>query len=148
MRDSRDVTFPRYVTDPQSQNYACAPSNHWYGKILDADWVSDTCSEQPRKPVGRYEDIVLVRAIAQQRTNALFSLASNLNALPMNRIKDNFERLGIKLEIAKRKHFHGSKNMYLKSIGPRRPEYVAPMIDAEPPRTCVTVRRLLCGTRP
>lgn len=134
VRDPRDVMLSRYVgssRDASGQPYVSEA--HWYDSISAADRVFDALKDHPRKFVLRYEDIVLNTASAEAQIARAFGMTRNRDALPMDRVKDNFERLRIPFSRATLRNLGGLRNMDSKSVGKWREADVVPVAETLSP---------------
>jgi hypothetical protein len=114
VRDPRDVLVSRASSLP---NGPYVWYDRWYDSIRAADSIFEALVSHPRKIIVRYEDIVLQPEAVQQRIASTFGLRVNSRALLMNRVKDNFERLGLRYDAQQLMALNGLRNMDANSIG-------------------------------
>lgn len=114
VRDPRDVMVSRASSMPDR---AYVWHERWYDSIMAADRIFESIADYPRKLILRYEDIVLDPAATQEKIAAVFGLRLNSGALPINRVQENFERLGIHFDRQLLMALNGLRNMDTQSIG-------------------------------
>jgi hypothetical protein len=132
VRDPRDVFLSMHSGDKQSEK-PYVTREHWYDSILAADTVFEELRDYPRKLVIRYEDVVREPSLAEERIATTFELRRDARALPMNRVKDNFERLDVQISSSFIGALNGLRNMDEKSIGRWRGEEDSVKTETLPP---------------
>ena len=134
VRDPRDVMLSRHVR-AKRPDLPYISQERWYESTLAADRILNALSDHSRKLTLRYEDIILEPLASQQRLAASFGLEPNPDALPIDRVKDNFERLGLHYDILEITNLNGLRNMDSKTVGQWRRSEEKPSFDAMPPES-------------
>jgi hypothetical protein len=135
VRDPRDVMISRHaVSKHGSPTEAYVTPQHWYESILAGEHIFRALSDYPRKLLLRYEDLVTEPEAAERRMVERFGLVQNPDAFPIDRVKDNYERLKIAFGTDQIMALNGLRNMSASSIGRWRshPEE-NPLEEAPPP---------------
>jgi hypothetical protein len=133
VRDPRDIMLSQYDGSVRAPNRPYVTDEHWYTSIMAADRIFKALDGHKRKLVVRYEDVVLDPLTTQQRFAATFGLEPNANALSIDRVKDNFQRLGIRFRGDELKALNGLRNMDARSIGRWRNVEPRPSLDTMQP---------------
>jgi len=118
VRDPRDVMLSRHVGSkigPPEDAYVTP--QRWYESILAGQHIFEALADHPRKLVLRYEDLVNAPAEAERRLSECFGLSRNPQALPIDRVKDNYGRLKINFGADQIVALNGLRNMSPSSIG-------------------------------
>ncbi len=135
VRDPRDVmlsTYPGSTRDGAGLAYVSA--EQWYTSILAADRVFGELASHPRKLVLRYEDVVLDPQGVEEKIAKALGMRRDTKALPINRIKDNFEQLRISFDPITLRNLNGLRNMDPNSIGRWRRDGSVPVAADMKPR--------------
>ena len=133
VRDPRDVMISRHAESkfgPPTEAYVTPL--RWYESILAGEHIFRALSDYPRKLLLRYEDLVTQPQAAERRMIECFGLAQNPGALPIDRIKDNYERLKIAFGADQIMALNGLRNMSPSSIGRWRSHSEEDPMDAAP----------------
>jgi len=115
VRDPRDVMLSRHAGSQRDEAYVTP--QHWYDSILAGEHIFRSLADYPRKLLLRYEDLVTEPEAAEKRLVACFGLAQNPDAFPIDRVKDNYERLKIAFGNDQIRALNGLRNMSAASIG-------------------------------
>lgn len=118
VRDPRDVMISRHaVSKHGSPEEAYVTPQHWYESIMAGEHIFHALADYPRKLLLRYEDLVREPVKAEQRMVDCFALTQNPGAFPIDRVKDNYERLKIAFGSDQIMALNGLRNMSASSIG-------------------------------
>jgi hypothetical protein len=118
VRDPRDVMISRHaVSKHGSPEEAYVTPQHWYESIMAGEHIFQALADYPRKLLLRYEDLVTQPRQAEQRMVERFGLVQNPDAFPIDRVKDNYERLKIAFGTDQIMALNGLRNMSATSIG-------------------------------
>ena len=134
VRDPRDVMLSKHVRSKRPDMPYISPER-WYESTLAADQILGALSDHPRKLTLRYEDIILQPLASQQRLAAAFGLEPSPDALPIDRVKDNFERLGLQYDGQEITNLNGLRNMDAGTVGQWRKNEVRPSFEAMSPES-------------
>jgi len=129
VRDPRDVLVSRASSRP-GESFVWP--DRWHESIGAADYIFEALADHSRKLVIRYEDVVLEAVAVQQRIAATFGLRVNPKALPINRVKDNFERLDVCYDGQQLMALNGLRNMDANSIGNWRTRGLPDFVNMRP----------------
>jgi len=117
VRDPRDVILSRHAgSKSEAAGSAYVTDEHWYDSIAAADRLFEGLADHRRKLTLRYEDLVLDPLRAERQIADAFGLERNPKALPIDRVKDNFERLNIRFGREGIQALNGLRNMDSRSI--------------------------------
>jgi hypothetical protein len=116
VRDPRDTMLSVYAGS-KSANPSYVTQDHWYASVTAADRIFTELRDHRRKLILRYEDLVKQPLLVQSRIADTFGLRMNPRALPIDRVKDNFERLNIRFNRDELKALNGLRNMDAESVG-------------------------------
>jgi hypothetical protein len=134
VRDPRDVMLSRHAGSKHgSPEEAYVTPQHWYESVTAGDYIFQALSSYPRKLLLRYEDLVTEPEKAEQRMVECFGLTQNPEALPIDRVKDNYERLKIAFGTDQIMALNGLRNMSASSIGRWRDHAEGNVMDGAPP---------------
>lgn len=114
VRDPRDVMLSQHARVPGAPYMS---QERWYESTLAADRILRILSDHSRKLTVRYEDIILQPLVSQQRIAAAFGLEPSPDALPIDRVKDNFEILGLRYDDRELTNLNGLRNMDSRTVG-------------------------------
>jgi hypothetical protein len=118
IRDPRDVMLSRHAGSKSSASGdPFVSAELWYDSIRAADRIFDSLAGYTRKLTLRYEDLVTAPEDAEQAIANSFGLLRHPKALPINRVKDNFERLRVRYSVDEITALNGLRNMDSNSIG-------------------------------
>jgi hypothetical protein len=149
VRDPRDIMLSQYEGSVRMPNRPYVTPEHWYASVIAADRIFAALPSHARKLVLRYEDLVLDPVTTQEKIAATLGLKPNPGALPIDRVKDNFQRLGVRFRGDELMALNGLRNMDARSIGRWRqtgtvqlPEGIEPQIRARLDAFCAEHRYL------
>jgi hypothetical protein len=118
VRDPRDVMLSRHAGSKSCiSGEPFVSAERWYNSIKGADRIFASLADYSRKLTLRYEDLVTAPERAEQMIAAAFGLCRHPDALPINHVKDNFERLRIRYSPSAIMALNGLRNMDSNSIG-------------------------------
>lgn len=118
IRDPRDVMLSRHAGSKRgSPEEAYVTPQHWYESVTAGEYIFQALSSYPRKLLLRYEDLVTEPEKAEQEMVDCFGLTQNPDAFPIDRVKDNYERLKIAFGNDQIVALNGLRNMSPSSVG-------------------------------
>jgi hypothetical protein len=133
VRDPRDVLSSAYRgSRSEAAGRPYVDAQHWYDSVLAGDRLMAALSRHRRKMTLRYEDLVQQPLTAEDAIAGVFGLQKNPLCAPIDRVKDNFERLNIQFWDEGIRALHGLRNMDARSVGGWRQKDAGSMIDAMP----------------
>ncbi|HZH50114.1 MAG TPA: sulfotransferase [Nitrospira sp.] len=115
VRDPRDVMLSRHAGAARP-DLPYISQKRWYDSILATDKVFDSLKDHPRKLTLRYEDLILKPLESQSQIEAAFGVLPNPNALPIDKVKDNFERLRLQYDARELPALNGLRNMDAETV--------------------------------
>jgi hypothetical protein len=118
VRDPRDVMLSQYrgsLSEAEGRRYVSP--EHWYGSILASDEISAALHDYPAKVTLRYEDVIREASRTETAIATAFGLRTNSQALSIDRVKDNFDRLGVQFDSREIEALGNVRNMDPASIG-------------------------------
>jgi hypothetical protein len=134
VRDPRDVMLSKHVRSKRPDMPYISPER-WYESTLASDRILRALSDHPRKLTVRYEDIILRPLVSQQQIATAFGLEPSPDALPIDRVKDNFERLGLQYDDLQITNLNGLRNMDAGTVGQWRKSETKPSFEAMLPES-------------
>ena len=118
VRDPRDVMLSQYkgsVSETEGRHYVSP--EHWYGSVLASDEILAALHDHAAKVTLRYEDVIREPARTETTIATRFGLRTNAEALSIDRVKDNFDRLGVQFDSREIEALGNVRNMDPASIG-------------------------------